>query len=154
MIARPWLLLLVLALACSPRLLPGTEIRDTAETRAIAGALEAYRQGIENRDPQAVMALVAPDYFDNSGTPEPTDDVDRDGLAKRLEDELKKVTSVRMQLTLRDIQVKGDRATVEVMFDQYYRVTTPNGSVPRHDADVHQMALKRFGKDWKFTSGL
>lgn len=146
--------LLSLALACSPKLLPGTEIRDTADTRAVASALEAYRQAVEKRDPQAVMALVAPTYFDNSGTPDPVDDVDRDGLAKRLEQELAKVSVVRMQLSLRNVQVKGDDASAEVSFDQFYRVTTPNGEVARHDADVHQMGLKRIDRAWKFTSGL
>jgi ketosteroid isomerase-like protein len=150
MFARRLVPLLALALACSPKYLKGTEIRDTPDTRAIANALEAYREAMEKRDPQAIMALVAPDYFDKAGTTDPADDVDRAGLEKRLQD-LSDVTALRLQLTIRDIQAKGDEGQAEVFFDQYYRVTTPNGPVARHDADVHRMTLKRIKGEWKFA---
>ncbi len=153
MTPRRLLPLLVLTLACGPKFLQGTEIRDTPDTRAIANALEAYRQAMEKRDPQEVLALVAPNYFDNSGTPDPADDIDRAGLEKRLED-LTNVLALRLQLTVRDIQVKGDQGRAEVFFDQYYRVNTPNGPVARHDADVHRLTLQKLAGAWKFTSGL
>ncbi len=153
MMARRLLPLLVLTLACAPKFLQGTEIRDTPDTRAVANALEAYRQAMEKRDPQAVLALVAPNYFDNAGTPDPADDIDRAGLEKRLED-LTNVLALRLQLTVRDIQVKGDQGQADVFFDQYDRVNTPNGPVARHDADVHRMTLQKIGGAWKFTSGL
>jgi hypothetical protein len=141
-------------LACSPKVLPGTDIKDTPETRAVANLLETYRQAMERRDARAVLELAATDYFDNSGTPEPTDDVDRAGLAARL-DELAKISDLRLQLSLRSIDVTSPtEARADVYFDQFYRVTTPNGPVARHDADVHRMTFKKYGKDWKFMSGL
>ncbi len=153
MTARRLVPLLALALGCAPRFLPGTEIRDTPDTHAIANVLEAYREALEKRDIQAIMALVAPSYFDNSGTPDPADDVDRAGLEKRLQD-LNDVTALRVQFSVRDIQAKGDKGQAEVFFDQYYRVETPNGPVARHDADVHRMTLQKLDGVWKFTSGL
>lgn len=141
-------------LACAPRVLPGTEVKDTPETRAIATLLETYRQAMERRDPQAVLELAAPAYFDNSGTPEPNDDVDRVGLATRL-DELSKITDLRFQLALRSIEVTAPTAArADVFFDQFYRVQTPNGPVARHDTDVHRMTFQKEGKVWRFTSGL
>jgi hypothetical protein len=151
---RRLLLLAALALACAPRLLPGTDIKDSPDSRAIAAQVEAYRQAVERLDPPGIVALTAPVYFDNSGTPSPEDDVDRAGLEKRLQD-LKQLTDVRFQLTLRRIDVQGDTAGAEVFFDEYYRVKTPNGSVvPRHDADVHRLALKKIDGKWLFVSGL
>ena len=47
-------------LACGAKRIPGTEIRDTPETRAVVAAIEAYRQAAEKRDAEAVMALVSP----------------------------------------------------------------------------------------------
>jgi hypothetical protein len=142
------------ALACAPALLPGTEIADTPDTRAIAAQVEAYRQALEKLDPQAVLALTAPDYFDNAGTPDPSDDVDRAGLEKRLQD-LHQLEGARFQFTLRHIDIRGDVATAEVFFDSYYRVKTPGGTaVPRHDADVHLLTLKKYQGRWLFISGL
>jgi len=153
MMARLLVPLLALALACAPRYLPGSDIRDTPDTRAIATVLEAYRQAMEKRDPRAVLDLVASDYFDDAGTPEAMDDLDRAGLEKRLND-LKDLTMLRLQLSVRGIEVQGEEGQAEVYFDQYYRVNTPNGPVARHDADVHRMRFKKVGGVWKISSGL
>jgi len=142
-----------LALACAPRYLPGTDIKDTPETRAIATVLETYRQAVEKRDTQAILAMATPDYFDNSGTMDPADDVDRAGLEKRL-DELKQVNDLRLALAVRGIEVKKGEARAEVTFDQFYRVQTPNGPVARHDSDIHRMTFKKLGGKWLFASGL
>lgn len=145
--------LLALALACAPRLLPNSDIQDTPETRAVATLLETYRQAMEAGNAQAVLALVSPRYLDNAGTPDPGDDVDQAGLAVQLA-ELSKVSSLRLQVTLRRVDFKGDQAEAEVYFDQWYKVTTPGGGVPRHDADVHRMGLRKLGGAWKIESGL
>ncbi len=143
-----------LALACAPRYLPGTEIKDSPDTRAIAGVIETYRQAVEKRDAEAILALAAPDYFDNSGTTDPADDVDRVGLAKRLE-ELQKVTDVRLLVAARGIEVVNDHeAHAEVAFDQFYRVATANGPVARHDTDIHRFTFRKVDGRWMFTSGL
>jgi hypothetical protein len=147
--------LALLAAACSPRRIPGTEIRETRDTRAVFDAVEAYRNAMQKRDAPSVLALVAPDYFDTSGTPEPDDDVDLGLLEKRLPEDLAKVDAMRLELTVRRIAVTDDRAQAEIFFDAWYRVKTPGGSVvPRRDSDVHRMQLRRVEGAWKFTSGL
>jgi ketosteroid isomerase-like protein len=151
---RRALLVTTLALACAPVLLPGTEIPDTPDTRAVAAVVEAYRQAVERLDAPAILAMASPDYLDTAGTPDLSDDVNYAGLAKRLED-LKDLQEVRLQFTLRRIEVRGDGAICDVFFDQYYRVKTPSGTtVPRRDTDIHRLALKRVKGKWLFTSGL
>lgn len=149
----PSILLLLLA-SCAPRLLPGTEIRDTRDTRAITEVLGQYRQAMEKRDSKAVLALVAPDYFDTAGTSGLEDDVDRAELEKRLPADLEKVESVRLELTLRKLDVQGDRAEAEVFYEGWYRVKTPGGAVPRRDTDLQRMKLRKLNDAWKFVSGL
>lgn len=140
--------------ACTPSRIPGTEIESTKDTRAIFGVVQAYRQTMENRDAAAVMALVAPDYYDTAGTPDPSDDLDRARLAAALTDDLARAESVKLDLTVRRIEVKGDDAEAEVFYEAFYRVKTPAGVVPRRDSDVHRMKLKRIGGGWKFVAGL
>jgi hypothetical protein len=142
------------AAACSPRKIPGTEIDSTADTRAIFGVIQTYRQAMEKKDTPAVLSLVAPEYFDTAGTPDPGDDMDRARLEAALAEDLARAETVRLDLTVRRIDVKGDDAEAEVFYEAWYRVKTPTGVVPRRDSDVHRMKLKRIGKDWKLTSGL
>lgn len=163
MIARtqpvPLAVLAALALGtagCAGARLPGTEIQSTPETRAVSASLEAYRSALEKRDATAILALAAPDYFDNSGTPEPGDDVDRPRLEKQLPHDMTALESMKVNMTLRriDVDEKAGTAEAEVFFEQFYRVQTPNGLVARRDADVQRFHLKRAGERWLFASGL
>ncbi len=148
------LLLALAASACAPSLLPGTQVKDTRENRAVFQVVQTYREAMERRDAAAVLALAAPDYFDISGTPDPGDDVDRATLEQRLPQDLARVDAVKLDLSVRRLEVKGDLADVEVFYDGWYRVKTPSGAVPRRDSDVHRMRLRKADGRWLFTSGL
>ena len=56
---------------CGPKRIPGTDIKDSPETRAVGDVIEQYRLAVERRDPNAVLALVSRKYFDNAGTTDP-----------------------------------------------------------------------------------
>jgi type II secretory pathway pseudopilin PulG len=144
----------VAAVACSPRLLPGTDIREDRDTRAVYDVLRTYQDALQRRDAQAVLGLVAPDYFDAGGTPDPEDDVDRSLLAQRLPADLQNVDTVKLDLTIRKIEVQKDRAVAEVFYDGWYRVKTPRGVVPRRDSDIHQMRLRKVEGQWLVSGGL
>src|SRR5512133_85999 len=79
-------LLLTAALVggCSPKRIAGTDIKDSPETRAVVDTIEQYRVAAESRNADAVMALVSRAYYDNSGTNDPSDDVDAERLKKRI----------------------------------------------------------------------
>ena len=108
-------LLAVVALAagCKPSLLPGTEIPSTSDTRAVYDVLQAYRTALEKRDPKAVLALVAPTYYDTAGTPEPGDDLDRAGLEASLAKDLPRTEGEKVDFTIRRIEVSGDEAVAD-----------------------------------------
>src|SRR5690242_15841980 len=107
---RTALLALAAALAagCAPKVFPGTEIPITNDTRAIYDTLEHYRQALEKRDVDGILALVAPSYYDTAGTPDPSDDLDRPRLEAALRDQLPKAESLKVDFTVRRIDVAGD----------------------------------------------
>lgn len=148
------LLATLAAAACSPRLIPGTPIPSTADNRAVYGVLRTYAEGLQAKDAAAVLAVVAPDYFDSAGTPQPEDDLDRAALERALPADLAKVDSLRIQIAVKKIEVEGDRARAELVYEGFYRVVTREGTVPKRESNLNQMLLRRIGKDWKITSGL
>lgn len=148
------LALVLLAAACSPRRIPGTEVRATDDTTAIAAVIGKYQAAAEARDAAGVLALVSPLYFDDAGTPDPADDLDFERLGRVLPADLARVTGVRMSLKLTDIQVSGDRAQVYVTYDARYRVTTRSGEVAKAQQDVSRLALSREKGSWRIVSGL
>jgi hypothetical protein len=142
------------AMGCSARRIPGTQIEETPNTRAVYEVVQSYRQAMEKRDAEAVLALVSPAYFDTAGTNEPSDDLDRRGLEAALAKELSRTDGVKLEFTVRKIEVVGDQAEAELFYDSYYRVQTPAGEVPRRDSDVHRMKLRKAGGAWKIVAGL
>ncbi len=147
-------LLVAVAAACAPRLLPGTDVKETKDTRAIYDVIQKWVDAMNARDVPGVLALVAPDYFDDAGTPDPSDDLDRDRLEKALAEDFARVEASKLAVTIRHIDVTGDAANAELYYDSYYRVKTPAGAVPRRDSDVYRLKLKKEAGAWKIASGL
>jgi len=146
-------LLLALA-ACAGRRIPGTDIRDTEDTRAIIATIDAYRQAAERRDAPAVLALVSDKYFDDGGTVDPGDDVDREKLAKRLTADYRKISALRLDIGVKRIDVQDDHAEAYVFYEQAYRIAVGSAEIPKQEGDVHRMRLAKENGAWRFTSGI
>ena len=145
---------ILLALACSARRIPGTDIKDTADTRSIVAVIDQYRAAAERRDAAAVMALVSRKYFDDAGTPDPADDVDYDQLAKRLGNDYGKIAALKLDIGIKGVDVDDDRASAYIYYDEHYRIATKSGEVARQASDAHRMQFVREDGAWKFVSGL
>jgi len=142
------------ALAGCRRTIPDTDILDTADTRAVLAVIEQYRQAAERRDAAAVMALVSKAYFDDAGTPDPADDLDYGQLAKAVAADYGRLPSTRLRLSVKQIEVRGDRALAYLFYEAHYRITTPRGEVPKQEQDVSRMTFAREGGVWRIISGL
>jgi ketosteroid isomerase-like protein len=150
---RP-LVLAALALAACTRNIPDTDIRDTADNRAIIEVVDQYRKAFERRDSAAVLALVSHSYSDDFRSADPVDAVDFEQLKKALPDAFQRLAGARLEIGVRKIEIRGDAATVDLFFDTRYRVTTPRGEVAKRDSDVNRMTLKREAGGWRIASGL
>jgi len=125
-----------------------------AQPGDLAATVRAYAEALQKKDAAAVLALVAPDFYDTAGTPGPEDDLDRAGLERTLAADLARIDSLRVDVGVKRIEVNGDQAFAELFYETYFRVATPNGPVPRRESDLHLMKLRRVGTAWLITSGL
>lgn len=140
--------------ACGSKRIPGTEIRDTRDTREIVAVIDQYRSAAERRDATTVLSLVSPRYFDDAGTPDPADDQDFEQLQRRLPEDYAKLAAVRLGMGVKAIDVNGDVATADIFYDGHWRVATPTGEVAKQTNDVNRMKLVRENGAWKIASGL
>jgi len=146
--------LLALLAACAPSRIPGTEVPDSKENRAVYEVIRQYGEALRKKDAGAILLLVAPDYYDGSGTPDPGDDVTRDILEKHLASDLSKVEAVALDMGVKKIDVIGDEARAEVFYDAAYRVVTATGPVAKRPSDLNMMRFRKLGGAWKITAGL
>jgi hypothetical protein len=137
--------------ACAPRLIPGTEIEDTDENQRILSVIEQYRRSAESRNVDAMEALIAPAFYDDSGTPDTTDDLDSTSLKTRLGKEWKnRVKTVRLNVQVKKIFVEGDTARVRYFYTLRYQV----GESWKQELDTKEMLLRRENGVWKILSGV
>jgi hypothetical protein len=154
MIVRSLCLAALTLAACSPRRMPGTDILDTRDTRLIIATIEQYRQAAERRDSDTVLGLVSPAYFDDAGTPDPSDDLDFRQLERALPEHYRQLASVKLGIGVKAVDVEGDRATANVFYDGYYRIATPAGEAAKVTSDVAQMRFVRENGHWRIAGGL
>jgi hypothetical protein len=145
---------LLLLAACAAHRIPGTEIADSEENRAVFALVQAYAEALQRKDAAALLALASPDYFDNGGTADPADDMDFARLEQTLPADLAKLESLRVEVQVRNIIVEKDAAVAELWSDGWYRIQTAQGVIPRRDQDLHRMRLVRRDGAWKVISGL
>jgi hypothetical protein len=140
-----------LASACVPRLIPGTEIEDNDDNQRILSLVEQYRRDAESRNADALSMLVSPGFYDDSGTPETTDDLDQASLKTRLSKEWKsRIKTVRLDLQVKRISVEGDTARVRYFYTLRYQI----GENWKQEIDTKEMLLRRESGLWKIMSGV
>lgn len=144
----------LLAAACSHATLPGTNIRDTAENRAVLDVFGRYKQALEARDATAIIALAAPDYRDAGDPARGVGPADREGLQQKLKTDLAKVTGVRLEATIKDLQVKEGEARLDYFQVLRYAVATDQGEKWKSESDDARMRFVRVNGEWKIASGL
>ncbi len=144
---------LVLA-GCSAKRIPGTEIEDSDENRAILSVMDQYRKALEGRDAEKIIALLDESFEDDLGTATPADDIDYHQLREQLPERLAKVDEVRIDFTVRRIQLGKDKTARAVYtYTSSYKMPglTPR---PQTDSEIKEMSFKRSKNGWKITSGI
>jgi ketosteroid isomerase-like protein len=151
-VKRALLALIALAavVGCGPHRIPGTDLEDTGDTRAIIDTISKYNSALEARDVNAILALVDPDFRDNAGTLDPTDDIDIQRLHTVLPQRLAKLQDVAVRIEIKTIDVKGDQALVVYTWVSQFKL---NGK-SRTESDIKRMELRRRADGWKILSGI
>ncbi|MBZ4396969.1 nuclear transport factor 2 family protein [Myxococcus faecalis] len=145
---------LTLLAACAPKRIPGTEIDDTDETRAILAVMEAYRSAIEARDAHAIQALVSKDFREDAGTPsDPEDDLTAANLGPYLETLFPQLQSPKVEMEVRKVQVGKDIATAIYYWKLNFRMPGLT-SRPQKEAELEQMVFRLEGNQWKILTGI
>ena len=144
------LIVVAAAAACGPHRIPGTDLEDTGDTRAIIDVISRYNSALEARDANAILALVDPEFRDNAGTLTPEDDIDIQRLRTVLPQRLAKLQDVAVRIEIKTIDIKGDQAQAVYTWVSQFKL---NGK-PRTESDIKRMELRRRADGWKIVSGI
>src|SRR6266851_279601 len=138
----PLLALAALA-ACTHNTIPGTNVPDEPQNRAVLQVLANYKQAMEARDPNALLSLAAPGYFDKGDPSRPGDPHDLEGLRKSLPRDFGGVRSLKLDIDVRNLKIDGDRAQVDYFGVKWFT-----------ESDDQRMKFVKVDGDWKISSGM
>lgn len=150
----------LVALAGCMKKIPGTEIDDTSDSRAILDVMTAYRAAVEQRNAQAIIDLADPAFRDDGGSSGPDDDLDYSTLYTSLATRFQRIEDVRLDMNVR--RMEFDEATngarVTYTYTLSFKMPTLSGRT-QTDTDIKQMLLKRSDESngkarWRIVSGI
>lgn len=156
---RSFFVLLVAAAAltaCAAHKIPGTDIDDTSDTRAVMALFGEYRRAVEARDAQAIVNLCDESFSDDGGSANPDDDLTYASLLDALNARFARVQDVRLEMNVRRIELSddGNRARVTYSYTLNFRMPKYTART-QSETDLKQMTLVRVGKEqWKIVSGI
>ena len=145
--------LLLLAAACTPRRIPGTELPDNEDTRAILAIMERYRTAVEARDAKAIQALVSEDFKEDAGTESPDDDLTYANLPARLDNAFPRLDNPKVELSVRRVEIDDDTASAIYFWNATWRLPSLT-TRPQNDSELEQMVFKKIKGEWKIISGI
>ncbi|MBL8919038.1 MAG: DUF4440 domain-containing protein [Myxococcaceae bacterium] len=154
------LLIGLVALSGCMRKIPGTEIDDTADSRAILDVMTAYRAAVEQRNPQAIIDLADPQFRDDGGSATPDDDLDYSTLYTSLATRFQRIEDVRLDMNVRRMEFDDGSAAARVTYTYTlsFKMPTLSGRT-QTDTDIKQMVLRRTDESggkarWRIVSGI
>jgi hypothetical protein len=147
---------LVVAVGCTPKKIPGTDLDDSDDTRAILDVMEKYRVALEKRDAQSIIGLADESFKDDGGSANPDDDYNYHDLYTKLPETLKRLGDIRLELNVRKIELSEDTTSARATFTYTQSYMMPGLQAKKQsDTEIKQMILKKVDKGtWKIVSGV
>ncbi|RKH63597.1 nuclear transport factor 2 family protein [Corallococcus aberystwythensis] len=141
--------------ACAPKRIPGTELQDTDDTRAILSVMERYRAALEARDAKAIQALVSPKFRDDGGTEDTADDLTADNLGPHLQALFQKLQNPKVDFNIRRVEFREeDNVALAIYYwNASWRMPGLNAR-PQQDSELEQMVFQKLDGEWKILSGI
>jgi hypothetical protein len=147
---RALLIVLVTLLAsCAEHYIPNTDVEDTEENRKLISFCEQYRRAVERRDVMALLKMISPDYYEDGGNADASDDMDyaqfKDWLTGASSGEtglaFGDATAIRHEIRYRRVLKENDRIFVDYTYSASYRIPTANGDEWKRKVDDNRIEL-------------
>lgn len=146
--------LAVLSSACAHSTIPGTEIEDTEENRAIIDVVEEYKNAVEAMDTDAILALVSPNFYENNGNIDESDDYDKKGLEQNLRANFGRTQRIQLILRIDDVGVEERSAFAELYYQIRAQNEYPSGTKWETGSDRTRITFERVDDRWMIVAGL
>ena len=122
--------LLLLVLGCHTQLIPNTDVEDTERNRNVIDFCERYRKAVEHRNVKYLLEIAHPDYYEDGGNVDSSDDLDRAGLEEYLHDRFGDAKSIRYEIRYRRVgKGRNEMLYVDYTYSASYQIASSKGVI-------------------------
>jgi hypothetical protein len=148
-------LALLFGSGCATHYIPNTDVEDSSENRKVIAFCEKYRHAVEERDVPLLLQMASPQYFENGGNVDPTDDMDYSGLEGYLKGRFKDTRAIRYEIRYRSIREgKAGRISVAFTYTASYKLPGLKNDEWRHAVEDNRLELMPDKDTFKILSGM
>lgn len=140
--------------ACTPKFIPNTQVEDTEANREIISFCERYRHAVEDLNIGLLLSLASENYFDDSGTVDGDDDMDKSGLEAVLKERFKAVETIRYEIKYREIYAKNSTIMVEYTYTTSFRYSVVGEPRWENKTADNRLELERVDGGFRILSGM
>lgn len=140
---------------CARQLIPNTDIEDTHDNRVVIEFCETYRRAVERRDVSRLLSLAHPDYYEDGGSVDASDDLDRVGLQGYLEERFVQAKSIRYEMHYRAIERNENNGwNVAYSYSASYRLPHDTRELWHREVAENLLELVPVGDSYQILSGM
>lgn len=139
---------------CATHYIPNTDVEDSDENRKIISFCEKYRRAVEKKDVGGILQLASPEYYEDGGNVDASDDLDFAGLREYLKGKFQDARAIRYEIRYRRV-VKEDKVIyVDYTYSASFRIPGQKGEEWRHKVDDNRLELVPHQDEFRIVGGM
>ena len=139
---------------CATHYIPNTDVEDSEDNRKLIAFCERYRHAVESKNIALLLKLAAPNYYEDGGNVDPTDDIDYAGLKEYLAGKFQDASAIRYEMRYRRGKKERDIIYVEYTYSASYRIPGLKGEEWKHTVADNRLELVADGDTFKILAGM
>ncbi len=141
-------------LGCAKTYIPNTDVPDNTENRKLISFCEQYRKAVARKDVAELIKLASPDYYEDGGNVDASDDIDFSGLQEFLSQRFQDAKSIRYEIRYRRVTRERDRIFIDYTFTASWRIPVGNSEQWERKVDDNRLQLVEKGDSYLIIGGM
>jgi hypothetical protein len=127
--------------ACATRYIPNTDVEDNDENREIVAFCEKYRKAVERKDVVVLLSMASPEYYEDGGNADASDDIDYAGLKDYLAAKFQDAKGIRYEIRYRRVTPEEKAILIEYTYSASFKIPGPSGDSWQRQVQDNRLEL-------------
>jgi hypothetical protein len=139
---------------CATHYIPNTDVEDAGDNRKIITFCERYRLAVERKNIGELLKLAHPEYYEDGGNIDASDDLDYAGLKEYLTGKFQDARAIRYEMRYRRVIQEDEIIYVDFTYSASYRIPSTRGEEWRRKVEENRLELVPFKDEYRIVAGM